>query len=299
MQIILSRDDESCNSIAAAESIELAQKQDQLDTPALSPEERQQAREREDPSVLVIHEVVRKQGDDELARPASALAWSGLAAGLLMGASVFVQALLYAHLPDAPWRPLIVALGYPLGYMLVVIGRQQLFTENTLTPILPLMARRDLDTLRRVVKLWAVVLLANMAGAHLISWALAAATPFEHAVQQAIGEIAREAIAVSFGGAIVKGIFAGWLIASMVWMLAGVRSGHIAIIFLATYPVGLGGLTHIIAGSIDALFLVWMGELNWFRFASGYALPALIGNVLGGVSLVAAVNHAQVVAGRD
>ncbi|HEY3838032.1 MAG TPA: formate/nitrite transporter family protein, partial [Bryobacteraceae bacterium] len=98
-------------------------------------------------SAAVIHEAIRKDGDEELQRPMSALAWSGLAAGMSMGFSFLAEGLFRSHLPDAPWRPLLVNLGYPVGFLIVVIGRQQLFTENTLTAIIPLLARRNLPTL--------------------------------------------------------------------------------------------------------------------------------------------------------
>jgi formate/nitrite transporter FocA (FNT family) len=215
-----------------------------------------------------------------------------------MGMSLAAEGLLRAHLPDAEWRPLVSKLGYSVGFLIVVIGRQQLFTENTLTPILPLMANRDLNTVWRVVKLWTAVFLANMAGAHAVSCAMASTPAFDPNIQDAFSKVANEAVAVGFGAAIVRGIFAGWLIAIMVWMLAAIRvSGHVPVIMILTYIIGIRKFTHVIAGSIEALFPVWAGQKSWFDFAGGYLVPTFIGNVLGGVSLVAAVNHAQVVSG--
>jgi formate/nitrite transporter FocA (FNT family) len=83
----------------------------------------------------------------------------------------------------------------------------------------------------------------------------------------------------------------------VVWMLAATDSNRIPIIILMTYIVGLAGLTHIVAGSVEVLFLVMTGAKTWLSFAAGYMLPTLIGNVLGGVALVSALNHAQVIAG--
>jgi formate-nitrite transporter family protein len=273
--------------------------QAELSTPELDDREHDEAEKRVAVSALIVHEAVRKEGDEELDRPAQALAWSGLAAGLSMGASLIVEGLLQTYLPNAHWRPLLVKLGYPFGFLMVVLGRQQLFTENTLTVILPLMARRNWETFWKVCKLWTVVLIANLAGAHVIAWALSNTDAFKPDVRHAFNEIAREAVAVGFGTALLRGIFAGWLIAMMVWMLAAVRSGQIMVIVILTYAVGLGNFTHIIAGSVEALFLVWAGELKWWAFLGGYAVPTLIGNILGGVSLVSALNHAQVIAGHE
>jgi hypothetical protein len=106
------------------------------------------------PNAHVIHEVILKQGESELRRPSSALAWSALAAGLSMGFSLVAEGLLRSMLPDTEWRPLIAKFGYSLGFLIVIVGKQQLFTENTLTPIIPLMAHRDGRTLARVARLW-------------------------------------------------------------------------------------------------------------------------------------------------
>src|SRR5437764_10537196 len=97
------------------------------------------AEERSSPSGTVIYKAVLKEGVDELDRPSSALFWSGLAAGLSMGASLIGEALLAHYLPKGSWTPLISKLGYSIGFLVVILGRQQLFTENTLTPILPLL----------------------------------------------------------------------------------------------------------------------------------------------------------------
>jgi formate/nitrite transporter FocA (FNT family) len=118
-------------------------------------------------------------------------------------------------------------------------------------------------------------------------------------VQAAMLSVAQKAANVTFGTAILRGIFAGWLIAMVVWMLAAVDNGRIMVIVILTYLVGLAGLTHIIAGSVDVLFLVMVGAKSWLAVVWGYMLPTLIGNTIGGVSLTAALNHAQVVAGMQ
>lgn len=265
--------------------------------PELTEKQEQEAQDRTSVSAVVVHEAIRHDGEEELNRSSSALAWSGLAAGLSMGFSLVGEALLRSHLPDRTWRPLVVNLGYSLGYLIVIIGRQQLFTENTLTAIIPLLARRNLATLVQVARLWVVVLIANLAGAHLFAWVAGNTPMFRPDVQAAMLSLGKEAAAVSFGAAILRGIFAGWLIAMVVWMLAAIDTGRVAVIVILTYVVGLAGLTHIIAGSVNVLFLVMVGAKSWGAAVWGYMFPTLIGNSIGGVSLTAALNHAQVVAG--
>ena len=259
----------------------------------------QKVEERIAPDAYTIHEVILRQGESELSRPTRALAWSGLASGLSMGFSLIGEGLLRSMLPDAKWRPLVVKLGYSLGFLIVIVGKQQLFTENTLTPIIPLMQHRDARTFANVMRLWTAVFVANLAGAHLVSWALAVTPAVAPKVQHAFLEIARESMQASFGDKLLHGIFAGWLIALLVWILGAVKSEGVAIIVILTYIVGLGSFSHVIAGSIEALFLLWAGQIGWWDAVGGYTLPALIGNTIGGVSLVAALNHAQVIAGKD
>jgi len=265
--------------------------------PELTEKQKQEAEERTSVSAVVVHEAIRYDGEEELHRPISALAWSGFAAGMSMGFSLIAQALLRAHLPNQPWRPLLSKLGYSLGFLIVIIARQQLFTENTLTAIIPLLARRDRATFLKVLRLWTVVLVANLVGAHLFAWVVGNTPMFQADIRDTMLSISRDVMHVTFGAAVLRGIFAGWLIAMMVWMLAAVDTGRIAVIIIITYIVGLGDLTHIIAGSVEVLFLVMVGAANWGSVAWGYMLPTLIGNIIGGVSLTAAVNHAQVVAG--
>ncbi|HEU4752127.1 MAG TPA: formate/nitrite transporter family protein, partial [Armatimonadota bacterium] len=181
--------------------------------PHLNLEEQEQVEEKSASSVAVVHEAIRKEGEEELRRPASALAWSGLAAGLSMGFSLVAEGLLRSHLPDTEWRPLIAKLGYSIGFLIVVLGRQQLFTENTLTVILPLMARRDFPTLLSVLRLWTVVLAANLLGTFLFALVLGHTGVFDPDVRAVFGEIGREAMQAGFGVTLLRGIFAGWLIA--------------------------------------------------------------------------------------
>ncbi len=264
----------------------------------LSEEEQREAETRSALRAVVVHEAIRIEGDVELARSTSALAWSGLAAGLSMGFSLVAEGLLRAGLPDTSWRPLITKLGYSVGFLIVVLGRQQLFTENTLTVILPLLVRRNVHTLASVLRLWTVVLLTNLAGAVLFAWGIGRTGAFDPGVRQAFAEIGMKAATHGFGTVLLTGIFAGWLIALMVWLLPVSEGERLPVIVIITYLVGLGGFSHVIAGSVEVLYLVVTGALSPLHYLGLYLVPTLLGNTIGGVSLVAALNHAQVVAGE-
>ncbi|HEU4882220.1 MAG TPA: formate/nitrite transporter family protein [Longimicrobium sp.] len=263
----------------------------------LDEDEQKNAQEEQSLDAKTTHEVIRLEGERELERPVGALAWSGLAAGLAMGFSLVAQGVLHHALPDAPWRPLVVSLGYSVGFLIVILGSQQLFTENTLTPMVPLMARRDGTTLRNVARLWAVVLATNLVGALIFAWVAARTQVFDAEMRQAFIELSQKAMEPDFGLTLLRGIFAGWLIALMVWMLPAAKTAHVWVIVIVTWLVGAAHLAHVVAGSVEAFYLSALDEQSWGESLGGFILPALIGNVLGGTGLVAALNHAQAVTG--
>lgn len=252
--------------------------------------ESEEVEERSAPKGSVVYKAIRKEGEDELKRSSSALAWSGLAAGLSMGFSFVGQALLQAFLPSAPWQPLVVSFGYSLGFLIVVLGRQQLFTENTLTVILPLLTEKKRDMLLNVLRLWTIVLLSNLAGALLFALVIAKSEAFEANVYEACTVLGKEALNGTFAVKLLRGVFAGWLIALMVWLLPFAETGRIWVIIII--------MSHVIAGATEAFFVAATGHASWAEAVGGYILPALIGNIIGGVSLVAAINHAQIVSGE-
>lgn len=165
--------------------------QDQIGDSAgeLTESEKRIAKERTALGAAVIHEAIRTEGDAELLRPVSALIWSGMAAGLSMGFSLAAMGLLYSRLPDTQWRPLITDFGYTFGFLAVILGRQHLYTENTLTVMLPLLTNRDRKTLWAMLRLWSVVLIANAIGAGMIAWAIARTDVFSPEVRTALTEI--------------------------------------------------------------------------------------------------------------
>lgn len=246
----------------------------------------------------VVYEAVRLEGEDELGRPAMALAWSGFAAGLSMGFSLLAQAALLSHLPGAAWRPLLAGTGYCVGFLIVILGRQQLFTENTLTVILPLLVHQDAATLVKVLRLWSVVLSANVLGTFLFALAIARLHFLDPALQTSMLTISEAHVGPPFWIVLLRAIFAGWLIALMVWMLPDANTSRVAIILIITFLVGICGLNHIIAGSTSVFFLVAAGKLSLGRYFTAFFFPTLLGNIIGGVSLVAALAHGQVASGK-
>lgn len=263
--------------------------------PNLSAEEEKDVEKRGTPRAAVVYETVREEGEFELRRTNSALAWSALAAGLSMGFSLVAEGLLRARLPDTDWRPLVSKFGYSAGFLIVILARQQLFTENTLTVILPLLLRKDVKTLICVARLWTIVFLANVVGAFIFAWVISHTGIFNPEIKQAFGEIGSEAMKGDWTTIFLRAVFAGWLIALMVWLLPAAETARIWVIIIMTYLVALGGYSHIIAGSVESFYVVLTGGASWSNYFFDWMLPTLLGNILGGLSLVAVLGHAQVV----
>jgi len=262
----------------------------------LSKTEEEEVRKRSSLRAAVVFETVRREGETEITRPALALAFSGLACGLSMGFSLVGSGILRTYLPDAVWRPLFVNLGYTLGFLIVVLGRQQLFTENTLTAILPLLDDPDKPKkLMQMVRLWGIVLFTNLIGAGIFAYVIAHTATFPPEVKAAFLQIGLEALHPTFGEIVWRGILAGWLIALMVWLLPAAHQQRVWIIIIITWVVGAAGLSHIIAGSVEALYAVAAGAWPWTQYVTNFLVPVFIGNCIGGVGLVAILNYGQVV----
>jgi formate/nitrite transporter FocA (FNT family) len=257
--------------------------------------ERKEVARRLRPTATILHETIRAEGEVELHRPAAALGWSAFAAGLSMGFSLIAMGALRTFLPDAPWRPLLVSFGYSIGFLIVILGRQQLFTENTLTPVLPLLHNRDRSTLLLLLRLWGIVLGANLVGALLFATVVSRTAVFDAPMHASFAAIAHDALAGTFTEHFLRGVFSGWLIALMVWLLPNADASRVVIIVALTYLIGVAGLSHVIAGSVEVLYLVTSGAASvgdYFRFVA----PVALGNVVGGMSLVAAFTHAEITA---
>jgi formate/nitrite transporter FocA (FNT family) len=262
---------------------------------ALTGKEAKDAVRRSAPRAAVVFEAIRLEAIEELDRPNSALFWSGLAAGLSMGFSFIAEALLQSSLPDAAWSPLISKFGYSIGFMIVILGRQQLFTENTLTPVIHVLRERKLAVLKSALRLWAVVFAANILGTMIFAIGLYFADVFDPAQATALLSVAQHAVEKDFGQTFLSAILAGWLIALMVWLLPAAETARVAVIIIITYLVGIGGFSHIIAGSTQAFYALVSGTTSIYACLVNFFIPTLFGNVIGGVAFVAALNYAQVV----
>lgn len=256
--------------------------------------EERQVEERSGLRTPVIYEIVRKRGEEEMARPATSLWWSGVAAGMSMSFSLLTQAILLANVPDAPWRRLVISAGYPVGFLMVILAGQQLFTENTITAVLPVMKDFKLRNVWSLARLWTIVWVANTVGtlfaAYFCTWTPVITPELRDAMLQVSGELMKNGWAEMF----FRAIAAGFLVAATVWLIPSAESAKFWVISLFTFLIGAGGFAHIVAGSVETLLLVANGRLDVVTMLVDFMVPALIGNVVGGTALFALISYAQV-----
>lgn len=249
--------------------------------------------ERSSPTETEVFHTIRHEGQRELDKPSSSLAWSALAAGMAMGFSFLAMGVLKSNLPEAKWAILVASLGYSVGFLIIILGRQQLYTENTLTAVLPYFSTPRTEVLANVLRVWAVVLAANVVGALLFALVLAKTEVVDAETFEALKKAAAEAHRTTFPVTFLRAIVAGWLIALVVWLIPYAETAKVAVIVILTWLVSAGHFTHIVAGTVESAFLVFAGARSWADFLVHFFVPALLGNTIGGVVLVAAINYAQ------
>lgn len=246
------------------------------------------------PRTPVIYEIVRRLGDEEMDRPVTSLWWSGLAAGLSISFSLLAQAILRSHLPKSEWAPLIASLGYSVGFVMVVLSRQQLFTEITVTAVLPVLAKLTLANLWRLARLWAVVLAANMVGTFIAALLCTFTPVLTPELKAAMLDIASQITNHPWMEMAFRAIASGFLIATMVWLLPSAQAAQFYVIVMITYLIAAAGFMHIVAGSMEAFFLVLNGHLGVQPMITDFFIPVLTGNIIGGTALFALIAYAQV-----
>ncbi|MBV8687626.1 MAG: formate/nitrite transporter family protein [Alphaproteobacteria bacterium] len=265
-----------------------------VEEPHLSEAEEREVEERSPPKAKVVHAAVIKQGEDELERPTGSLFWSGLAAGIAIMASVAAQGALHQRLPDAPWRELVAGFGYSLGFLIVILGRMQLFTEHTMVAVLPLARDPSWPSLGRTARLWAIVFSGNVAGAAVIAAAAIHLRLQSTELTAAMLEVSSKLLDETAAETLLQGIPAGFLIASVAWIRSASNGSSFWIILVLTYAIAICGFTHVVAGAAEAFLLLWSGKAGAAWLLGGFLLPAFAGNVIGGTGLFAMLAHAQV-----
>lgn len=247
------------------------------------------------------HTILEQQtsrAEEELGRPAIALLLSGLTAGLDLGFGPFAMAINSTLLKDVFPKPVLELMNanlYSIGFIFVVLGYSALFTEQTTSAVQPVFARRA--GVGALFRLWGLVLVGNVVGGALFASFAAVLGPASGVAEpSAFGEIARRLVEKPWWVMLLSAIAAGWLMGLLSWLVTAARDtvSQIFFVWLTTMVIGLGAMHHSIAGTVEVLMGVFVGEGATLADYGRFLLWAVLGNALGGVVFVAALKYAHV-----
>ncbi|MFA1610241.1 formate/nitrite transporter family protein [Halobellus rubicundus] len=227
--------------------------------------------------------------DHEITSGTRELFFSGLAAGF----AITITFLLYASMSTGTDSRVIASLLYPLGFVYIIIGGYQLYTENTLPPVALTLER--LASIPALLRHWLIVLAGNFLGGGAGAVVLAYGGVFDPATMRTATDIAEKGVVTPASALFFKAVFAGLIVAGVVWMNFAARDtiSRIAIVYLAFLAIPLGNLFHVVVSFTEVVFLVLVGDLGLVSGLGGFVLPVLLGNTIGGVLLVTVVNYYQ------
>ena len=256
-----------------------------FDTIQLSTKDKIIVEEHERLSQHLIYEIIRRDGIEELMRPFKSLFLSGVGAGILVSFSFVCMAVLQSFLPNQPWAPLITKWGYTVGFVLVILCRAQLFTENTITTVIPLFKPFTWEKLGAVLRLWHLVLAGNLVGTSLVAVFLTTPGLLNLDFIVEMQAIAHHVSAFAWQENLLRGIPSGILIAAIVWMMPTARQFALFLVAFITYFIAAGDFTHIVVGSCEMMYAVLNGMASPYDYIFQFLVPVGAGNIIGGTGV--------------
>jgi formate/nitrite transporter FocA (FNT family) len=254
----------------------------------------EQKAEREEGAQKSYREILAEEissGQKELERPAWGLLMSGLSAGLDVGWSLFLMGVMLTLVKDALPHPIVemlVANMYAVGFIFVILGRSELFTEHTTLAVLPVLSGGA--SVRQLLRLWALVYAANLLGVSLFAGMTAILGPALAVISRpALGEIAHGLLAHGSLEIFASAVLAGWLMGLLSWLVTASRDtvSQVFFVWLVMTAIGFSHLHHVIAGTAEVLSGLFAGQgVTWADFGR-FLLLATLGNTLGGSFFVA------------
>jgi formate-nitrite transporter family protein len=239
-----------------------------------------------------------RQANEELERPAIALLLSGVSAGLDLGFGPFLMAVMVTltakELPHSVSQ-IVVNLAYSMGFVFVVVGRSALFTEQTTSAVLPVLSGRA--SVGQLLRLWGLVLVANVTGGAVIAAVTSQVAPRMGVVDvDAFHEIAARVLDHPWWVSLLGGIAAGWLMGLLAWLVMASREtiSQILIVVMTTFIIGIAGFQHSIAGTIEVLNAVFSGAGPTLEDFGNFLLWSVLGNAIGGSTFVALLKFGHV-----
>lgn len=260
-------------------------------------------RDAENPSPTSYEEILQleiEEGIDQLNRPLEGLALSGLSAGLDIGFGPFLMAVVVtltgATFSDA-LTSLLTANAYAVGFLFVVVGRSELFTEHTTLAVVPVLSGDA--SVEKLARLWTTVWLTNVVGGIAFAALAVYIGPRLGTVDpEAFTTLAHHMVSHSAWVLFVSAVLAGWLMGLMTWLVAAGQNtaSQAAFVWIVAFVIGISNLPHSIAGSVEVLFGVFTGGVSVGAFAT-FLAASTVGNALGGSVFVGLLKYGYSVDG--
>lgn len=242
----------------------------------------------------LIYNIIREEGEAELARPLQALAFSGLAAGILVSFSFLFRSVFHMHMGASPMEPLVSCLGYTVGFIIVILGRMQLFTENPITTIILLLSEWSWTRFGEVVRLWATVFFFNIVGTAIAAAFYSSPYTLSPEIEAAMHDVAVNVMKLNPIENILRGIPAGILIAAIVWISPQTKYFRFVMIMFLVYFIALGDFAHVVVGSCEMAYVVMAEEAEFFDYLFRFLIPCGFGNIIGGTGIFTLLVYYQV-----
>ncbi|MES2125116.1 MAG: formate/nitrite transporter family protein [Gemmatimonadota bacterium] len=246
------------------------------------------------PALTILRQEIAV-GAEQLERPGSGLLLSAVSAGLDIGFGPLMVCTILALNPvESTASRVAMAVAYAIGFVIVILGRSELFTEHTTLAVLPLLSGET--TISRVARLWGLVYAGNLLGA--LGFALLA-VPLGRGLglftTADITLLNQHLLGYGNGVIFVSAIAAGWMMGLVSWLVTAARDtmGQILIILLVAGSISFLHLHHSIAGSVEVLMGVVAGQVDLPGFGR-FLLLATLGNAVGGIVLVAGLKFSHV-----
>ncbi len=260
----------------------------------LSQEERRILKENHPVPPQLIFKIIRSEGEEELNRKFGALAFSALAAGIFVSFSFFFRSVFHFHMGDSQFDPLISSLGYTVGFVIVILGRMQLFTENPITTIIPLLCNFTTKVFFKVIRLWSIVFFFNIIGTAIAAGFFSFNYAVSPELEIAMHEVAKNVMKLSPVNNIFRGIPAGIIIAALVWTAPQTKNFRLLTIIFFVYFIALGDFAHVVVGSCEMAFEIIDGDADFFDYLFKFLIPTGIGNIIGGTVIFTLLIYNQV-----
>ena len=227
--------------------------------------------------------------DEEIDTGTRELFFSALAGGF----AITLTFLIYASMSAKSDSAVVASLLYPIGFIYIILGGYQLYTENTLPPVALVLER--LASIPALLRTWVVVAAGNFTGGVLGAAVLAYTGVFSPSTAAVAVEISRHGVEAGFWDLFFKAGFAGLIVAGVVWLDFAARdtTSRFFLVYIAFLMIPLADLFHVVVSFTELMYLVFLGEAALLPGLVGFVLPVFLGNTIGGILLVTVVNYFQ------